>query len=201
MHGQVGVFNAPPLYSMGLGAALRHTPFRIESVRDLTTWTADHPRDTLLWLVREPANFGAIGEVTEASPQVQIITVLDPITTEAALTSLRVGATGAIGLYEPPDDVVLAIEAAERGRVMLPSCVAGPLVEKLSTDFEVNQLDEHDVSCLRALANGEKVAQIARCFGYSEREMYRQLRRLYSRMAGRDRTEALLVAARSGVID
>ena len=201
MNGQVGVFNAPPLYSIGLSDALRHSLFSIESVRDLATWTTDYPTETLLWLVRDPTNFAAVGEVAERSPQVHIITVLDPITTEAALDSLRVGAVGAIGLYESPDDVVLAIEAAERGRVILPACVARPLVEKLSCQFEVNQLDECDVSCLRALASGEKVAQMARCFGYSEREMYRRLRRLYSRMAVGGRTVALLLAVRGGLID
>lgn len=201
MNGQVGVFNAPPLYSMGLGNALGRTLFKIESVRDLTTWTADHPHEILLWLVRERSALGVVGEVAEHSPEVQIITVLDPITTEAALASLRVGAIGAIGLYESPEDVLLAIEAAERGRLILPACVARPLVEKLSCEFEVDRLDESDVSCLRALASGRKVAEIARCLGYSERETYRRLRRLYSRMAVQGRTEALLVAVRSGLID
>lgn len=201
MNGQIGVFDAPPLYAIGLSRALGRTMFSIESVRDLTTWTTDHPREILLWLVREPTTFGVVGEVAERSPEVQIITVLDPITTEAALDSLRVGAIGAIGLYEPPDDVLLAIEAAERGRVILPSCVARPLVEKLSCEFEVGRLDDCDVACLRSLAGGEKVAEMARCFGYSEREMYRRLRRLYAEMGVRGRTEALLLAVRSGLID
>lgn len=201
MNGQVAVFNAPPLYSMGLGNALGRTLFSIDSVGDLTTWTTDHPHETLLWLVREPSTFGVVGEVADHSPQVQIITVLDPITTEATLASLRVGAIGAIGLYESPDDVLLAIEAAERGRVILPSCVVRSLVEKLSCEFEVDRLDESDASCLRALASGTKVTEIARCLGYSEREMYRRLRRLYSKMAVQGRTEALLVAVRSGLIE
>lgn len=201
MNGQVGVFNVPPLYSIGLGTALGRTLFSIESVGDLATWTSDHPHEILLWLVREPSSFGAVGEVAEQSPQVQIITLLDPITAEAALASLRVGAIGAIGLYESPDDVVLAIEAAERGRTILPSCVARRLVEKLACEFEVDRLDESDVSCLRALAGGTTVAQMARCFGYSEREMYRRLRRLYSTMSVPGRTEALLVAVRSGLIE
>jgi DNA-binding NarL/FixJ family response regulator len=142
-----------------------------------------------------------VAEVAEHSPQVHIITVLDPVTTEAMLASLRVGAVGAIGLYESPDDVMLAIEAAERGRVILPSCVARPLIEKLSCELEIDRLDESDVSCLRALADGKKVAQVARGLGYSEREMYRRLRRLYSTMGVRGRTEALMVAVRSGLID
>lgn len=201
MSGQVGVFNAPPLYSIGLSHALGRTPFSIESVGELAMWTANYPTETLLWLVREPTHFDTVGEVAERSPRVHIITVLDPITTETALMSLRVGAIGSIGLFESPDDVALAIEAAGRGRVILPACVARSLVEKLSCESELEKLDESDVSCLRALAGGEKVAQMARCFGYSEREMYRRLRRLYSRMAVQGRTEALLLAARSGVID
>ncbi len=201
MSGQVGVVNAPPLYAIGLSDALESTRFTIETVQDPAAWTAAYPNETLLWLVREPSHFAAVGQVAGCSPQVHILTVLDPLTADAALASLRVGAIGAVGLDESPDDVVTAIEAAVSGRVLLPACVARSLVEKLSYEFRVDQLDERDVSCLRALAGGEKVAQIARNFGYSEREMYRRLRHLYTRMAVQGRTEALLLAARSGLID
>jgi DNA-binding CsgD family transcriptional regulator len=45
------------------------------------------------------------------------------------------------------------------------------------------------------------VGELAESVGYSERAMYRQLRRLYERLGATNRTEALLQALRRGLID
>jgi DNA-binding CsgD family transcriptional regulator len=50
------------------------------------------------------------------------------------------------------------------------------------------------------MANGQTVGELARAVGYSEREMFRLLRSLYERMGVRNRTEALLKAAQSGLL-
>lgn len=54
---------------------------------------------------------------------------------------------------------------------------------------------------LRELAQGSTVTALARTAGYSEREMYRLLAKLYTRLAATGRTEALLAAERWGLLD
>lgn len=53
---------------------------------------------------------------------------------------------------------------------------------------------------LRSLADSATVGRLARLSGYSEREMYRLLNRVYSRIGAQTRTEALLIAQRRGCL-
>jgi DNA-binding NarL/FixJ family response regulator len=62
-------------------------------------------------------------------------------------------------------------------------------------------IGEDGISWLQALASGETVAELSLRLGYSEREMYRRLRRLYSRIGATGRTDALLRASRWGLLD
>jgi DNA-binding NarL/FixJ family response regulator len=61
-------------------------------------------------------------------------------------------------------------------------------------------LSETERAWLRRLAAGGTVAGLARDCAYSEREMYRRLSDLYTRLGGRTRTEALLLAERHGLL-
>jgi DNA-binding NarL/FixJ family response regulator len=61
-------------------------------------------------------------------------------------------------------------------------------------------LADHEISWLRELAGGLTVAQLAERSGYSERAMFRLLRRVYVRMQVRNRTEALLRAREQGLL-
>jgi DNA-binding NarL/FixJ family response regulator len=62
-------------------------------------------------------------------------------------------------------------------------------------------LTDVEQAWLRRLAAGGTVAGLARGCGYSEREMYRRLSDMYSRLGARTRTEALLLAERFGLLD
>jgi DNA-binding CsgD family transcriptional regulator len=62
-------------------------------------------------------------------------------------------------------------------------------------------LDVEEVTWLRSLAAGETVAELSLRLGYSERELYRRLRRLYSKMGASGRTDALLRAVRWGLLE
>jgi DNA-binding CsgD family transcriptional regulator len=50
------------------------------------------------------------------------------------------------------------------------------------------------------LASGITTVKLATSIGYSEREMYRKLNALYKKMGVSNRAEALVLAARSGLI-
>jgi DNA-binding CsgD family transcriptional regulator len=54
---------------------------------------------------------------------------------------------------------------------------------------------------LRHLADSGTVASLARTVGYSEREMYRLLGGVYARLGASNRTEALLLAERWGLLE
>jgi DNA-binding CsgD family transcriptional regulator len=62
-------------------------------------------------------------------------------------------------------------------------------------------LTVEELTWLRSLAAGETVTELSLSLGYSERELYRRLRRLYTRMGASGRTDALLRAVRWGLLE
>ena len=62
-------------------------------------------------------------------------------------------------------------------------------------------IDENDQQRLQLLAQGRTVAELADLDGYSEREMFRTLKDLYTRIGVTSRTEAIVWASRYGVLD
>jgi DNA-binding NarL/FixJ family response regulator len=84
---------------------------------------------------------------------------------------------------------------------VLPTLLARSMVRDNSMVLRLGGVGDNEVSWLRALASGETVAALGRRLGYSEREMYRRLHRLYTQIGARGRTDALLRAAKSGLLD
>jgi DNA-binding CsgD family transcriptional regulator len=62
-------------------------------------------------------------------------------------------------------------------------------------------LKHGDLERLRLLARGVHVSEMARRQGYSERAMFRLLGELFRRMRVRNRHEAVVLAARWGLLD
>ena len=201
MNKRVGVFNAPPIYVTGLAKALLSSEYDIASVTNAESWLKANSGQILLLMVSEPEDLDLVVDLREESPDATLVTLLDSVTADRLAASLRAGATGSVGLFSSSAEVVLAIQAANNRKVVIPTRMARSMMKSSLSDVDRRMLSEIDVEYLRALADGEKVGSLARRFDYSEREMYRRLRRLYNRMSVRGRTEALLLAARWGVID
>ncbi len=198
---QVGVFNAPPVYAVGLADALQGSPYAVATVTDVAAWIEHNPETIILIMVHEPGDLDLVVDLRSGAPETAVITVLDSVTVDAVAASLRAGATGSVGLYSSAEEVVLAIDAARSANVVMPAGIARSMMKTVLSGVDLRMLSEADIGCLHSLARGEKVADLASRSGYSEREMYRRLRRLYARMGVSGRTEALLLAARWGVID
>ncbi len=201
MKKQVGILNAPPVYVTGLADALRSSDYDIESVTDVESWLNGNSGQILLLMVSKPEDLDLVVDLREGSPDAAVVTLLDPVTADRVAASLRAGATGSVGLFSSSAEVVLAIEAANDKKVVIPTGMARSMMKSSLSNIDLRMLSEIDAEYLRALAHGEKVASLASRFNYSEREMYRRLRRLYNRMSVSGRTEALLLAARWGVIE
>jgi two-component system, NarL family, response regulator DesR len=115
---------------------------------------------------------------------------------------LRAGATAAVPVDAPIEEVVDVVTAALRGRSLLPAAVARELAVVAGRGRAATpHLSAREVGWLRLLAESVTVAGLARSAGYSEREMYRLLSELYRRMGVTNRIEALLTAERWGLLD
>lgn len=197
----VGVAGAPAIYVVGLADALKPTTYSVDPVTDPVDWAANNPQEILLIRVAVSAGFNVIADVRENAEDLVVVTVLDDFSSEAVANSLRAGATGSVALDSPPEDVIRAIEAGQTRSVVLPTSWARIAFNAAGKAASGHDLSEADMRCLQALARDETVASLARELGYSEREMYRRLNHLYTKMGARSRTAAILNAARSGLLD
>jgi DNA-binding NarL/FixJ family response regulator len=136
------------------------------------------------------------GEIPSA---VQVVHVVPTMTAAACSTALHSGATGVVGLDAEMTEAVDVVRAAAAGRTVLPAPLARALCQ--SWTGPPPELSPRDQRWLRSMAEGATTASLARAAGYSEREMYRLLATLYVRLGAANRTEALLVAQRHGLLD
>jgi len=144
-----------------------------------------------------PALNSVLGDATVGD--VPLVHVVDDATPEASAEALRLGATGVIALDAELSQVIGVVRAAADGQTLLPRQVARSLCR--SQVGPVPQLQAKERDWLRHLADCGTVAGLARTVGYSEREMYRLLGGVYARLGASNRTEALLLAERWGLLE
>ena len=66
---------------------------------------------------------------------------------------------------------------------------------------DLDTLSRVEADWLRALGRGTTVTALAGRSSYSEREVYRRLGALYRKLGARNRAEALVAAARFGLLE
>lgn len=188
----VGVFNTAPIYAIGLAKAL--SDYRVESIADLVSWMKRHRGAPVLVGVHGTADLDLLVDVKIAQPESVLVTVLDNFEVQTVQASLRAGATGSVDVRASAEAVRLAISGALAQCTVLPTPLTMRMVDGQSRT-RPSSIAEDELGWLRGLLDGETVAQLGRRVGYSEREMYRRLRRLYARMGVSGRAQAMVRAA------
>lgn len=128
-----------------------------------------------------------------------LVHVIAAMSTESCAGALRDGAIGVVAAGSELIQAVAVIAAAARGHTLLPRPVAQAMCRTLPG--AAPELLTHEREWLRQLADARTVATLARMAGYSEREMYRRLNGIYARLGAGNRTEALLLAQRHGLLE
>lgn len=196
----VGVFNAPPVYALGLAGVLSQTGFSLEEITDPLPWLRSHHDAAVLVAVHDISGLDVVVDLKAEAPGSVVVTLLDEINVDSVQASLSAGATGSIALNAGAEEIVLVLSAAMSDNVVLPAVVARLLAKKNGQTGRPSGIGDDEISWLIALSVGETVGGLSARLGYSEREMYRRLRRLYSRIGATGRTDALLRAARWGLL-
>ena len=125
--------------------------------------------------------------------------VLAEASAQAYSDALRAGATGAFAFDAELADIARIVLYAGLGLTLLPVDVARALNRRSVGPRP--PLTSRDLQYLRLLAGGATVASMGRRFAHSEREMYRLLTATYQRLGASNRTQALLLAQRLGLLD
>ena len=189
-----------PAYRAGLGVALEDAGFVVEEPEDLSEWK--RPAGACAALVSSAGDQvdEALGDVRRANPELLLVHLAPSPTAADHRDGLIDSGCPSVPRDAPVARIVETLQAAFEGDALIPLDVARELAADTGGHQPVPPMPEREVAWLAALAVNTPISSLAEDAGYSEREMYRQLRRLYQRLGAGNRTEALLTAARLGLV-
>lgn len=110
--------------------------------------------------------------------------------------ALEAGARGYILKSMPPAELIEVIRHVHAGRKHIPASVAAQLAEHLSDEA----LTSREIEVLRHVAAGNRNRDIADLLFISEETVKVHLRHVMEKLGARDRTQAITIAVRRGII-
>jgi DNA-binding NarL/FixJ family response regulator len=201
MNGPVAVIDGCPAYCRGLAGALTEAGFTVQQPDDVLRWASKKGGRVVTVTVEAESGGETVRTIASAGPDVQLVALLTEPTTSAYRQALFFGACGAVGHDDPLAEIVETVGAAVRRRTLLPRRIAFEVANANGTPSTAVKLSAQETQWIRALASGATVAELADQVGYSERELYRLLKRLYTHLGVKRRSEALVRAGTLGLVD
>lgn len=194
---EVGIIDSVPVFRRGLTAALEEAGL---PVRELEPSALAATRcAAVLVVIRAPEDKQLLADLRREQPAAEAIVVLTSPKLHDYAEALRLGSCAVVADTEPLEEIVEVVRAALAHRARLPANVVRLFASgQTSSGSAVLSSAEND--WLRALSKSVTVAELAASSGYSEREMYRCLGRVYRRMGVRGRAEALVLAGKWGLV-
>ena len=110
--------------------------------------------------------------------------------------ALKAGAFGYILKSMTPEQILETIRRVHSGSKCVPREIAAGLAEHLTDD----NLSEREIEILRHVADGERNREIGEKLSIAEETVKVHLRRIMGKLSARDRTHAVAIAVRRGII-
>ncbi len=198
---RVGLMASTPTVRRGLIAVLEEAGFVAVEVDDLESWVPGRDGTAVVTVGRDEAARDAMRVFRDDHPHVPVVAITADAQVGTVGDWLRAGATAVVGEDDPTDHLVTALRAAISGWTAVPVDTAWAMAARIPPPADPSAwVSETELSWLRSLIDGSTVPAIAVEAGYSEREMFRVLQRLYQRLGVGNRTEAIVWATRSGLL-
>ncbi len=193
---------ADPLVRDGLAARLEDRP-------ELAVLGRTGPEDATLFVPRAQVVLWDLGPAPEPDlDPLRGLTALGvPVVVlvgrpELAAAGLRAGARGILGRTAPADTLVLGLLAAAGGLIVLdPELLpAAGILRPAGPGEPPEALTPRELKVLSLVADGLSNKEIARRLGISEHTVKFHVNTVMSKLGARSRTEAVVAAARLGLI-
>jgi len=110
--------------------------------------------------------------------------------------ALQAGARGYLLKSMPPNELVDVIRQVHKGKKQVPPQVAAHLAEHMSDQ----DLTAREVEVLRNVAGGNRNRDIAELLFITEETVKVHIRHIMEKLGAKDRTEAITIAVRRGII-
>jgi DNA-binding NarL/FixJ family response regulator len=110
--------------------------------------------------------------------------------------ALEAGARGYLSKNMPPNELVQVIRQVHAGKKRIPAEIAAQLAEHMSDD----SLTAREVEVLQHVAGGNRNRDIADILNISEETVKVHIKHLMDKLGAKDRTQAVGIAVRRGII-
>jgi DNA-binding NarL/FixJ family response regulator len=187
-----------PAYRHGLALGLAEHGFQVEERSALDQEVT--ACDVVVVTVDAKADWSAVAELAQTPERPAIVVLLENGSVADYRRALCLGLEGAAPREAAIEQIVGAVESALAGIMLLPSPIARQLADGSGVD-EPLPISDCEIGWLRAMAEGATIAKMADAALYSERQMHRLIANLYKRIGAANRQQALVFAARYGILD
>lgn len=139
----------------------------------------------------------AIGAIRADFPDARILVLTTYSGDVQAVRALKAGATGYLLKSSLRTEMLDAIRNVHRGRRHL----AGDVAAEIALHVVDESLSDRETAVLRLVAVGKANKEIARALSLSEETVKAHLKNIFAKLDVADRTHAVTVAARRGIIE
>jgi DNA-binding NarL/FixJ family response regulator len=192
-----------PLFREGIAAIINHQPDMVlvsqasgghEAIRQYR----EHRPDITIMDVRLPdlAGIDALTAIRAEFPAARIIMFSSLEGDMEVRRALEAGARGYLLKNMPPSELLQAIREVHAGRKRIPPEVAAPLAEHMGDD----SLTVRETEVLLRLCTGNRNRDIGELLCISEATVKVHMCRILQKLGAKDRTEAIAIATRRGII-
>jgi DNA-binding NarL/FixJ family response regulator len=200
---RVLVVDDHPVVRMGLGSMLgsqkgiKVVGMVASGGEALTSLPKVRP-DVVLMDLRMPEMDGvdAIVALRAAEPNVKILVLTNYQMDEDVFNALQAGALGYLVKSAPQEEVIHAIRTVNQGRLCIPPVIAAKLAERISH----SSLSPREVEVLQFVAKGLTNKEIGSILFISDKTARNHVISLMAKLEAKDRTEAVTIAIRKGLI-
>ena len=193
---EVVVLVADPANRSRLRAALETGPYSAVLPPQILNWAVAQHSQVLLVTDDSTRTSNLRAALMRVVPEAACVVLVDE-PTPARCRELLTSCLAVLPATASGADLLAAVAAVDRRLACLPATAVQAIT---GGEGRRPGFTSHELTWLRKLADGAKVAALARTAGYSQREMYRLLADLYARLGTSTRTEALLRADRWGLL-
>ena len=147
---------------------------------------------------------GAMRELRRTVPGARVIVLTSFADDDRLLPAIRAGAAGYLLKNVDPGELARAVRAAHEGQALLDPAVAARLVEELAGpagEAPRDALTPREREVLALIARGLSNKRIARELGVSEKTVKAHVGHVLAKLGVSDRTQAAVLAVRSGLAD
>jgi DNA-binding NarL/FixJ family response regulator len=157
--------------------------------------------EVVLMDLRMPVMDGvtALREIKGSNPQIQVLVLTTYDSDADILPAIEAGASGYLLKDSSREELYTAIRAAAQGETVLAPKVAARLVGRMRAPAE-ERLSSRELEVLQLVAEGDSNSEIAGRLHISQATVKSHLIHIFGKLGVSDRTAAVTVALRRGIL-